>query len=334
MLSSKDLIDRGNISRATLNNYIKLGLLPKPQVMQPEGIASKARRIGYFPDAALSAIQEIDRRKRGGDRMDQIVRDLAGHVSASENPKQPAALPASMVPPTPTARKAPAIDAAPRFSAMTALVAGLQDGDRIRAELPGPEYFELIVQIGTEADRLFDKFGAARGATGDDRWIGYFLPHAGGHYLLDAVLCGQELLARMAAIDDGWRQRKGWLNSLRLNIGLDAGEEWVGADAGADRHAAVPGAVPRRATAMSNVAADGTMWATKQVTDKLLGERDKLVQFGIYCSDTEGGEIFVPASYARLQDIIEPDDPRYISFADSGDLPVTQILEVQAPPSV
>ena len=82
---------------------------------------------------------------------------------------------------------------------------------------------------------------------------------------------------------------------------------------------------------MSNVAADGTMWATKQVTDKLLGERDELVQFGIYCSDAEGGERFVPASYARLQDLIDPDDPRYISFADSGDLPVTQILDVAAP---
>ena len=225
MLSSKDLIDRGNISRATLNNYIKLGLLPKPQVMQPEGTASKARRIGYFPEEALSAIQEIDRRKRGGTRMDQIVRELAGHVPAPEKPKQPAALPASMVPPTPAERSAPGIDDAPRLSPMTALVAGLQDGDRIRAELPAPEFFELMVQIGAETDRLFDKYGAARGATGDDRWIGYFLPRASGHYLLDAMLCGQELLARMAAIDDGWRERKGWLNSLRLNIGLDAGEE-------------------------------------------------------------------------------------------------------------
>ncbi|MDG2482333.1 MAG: hypothetical protein P8Q36_15910 [Alphaproteobacteria bacterium] len=59
MLTSKELIEQAGISRATLNNYIALGLLPKPEVMAPEGGDSKARRIGYFPDEAVTVLERV-----------------------------------------------------------------------------------------------------------------------------------------------------------------------------------------------------------------------------------------------------------------------------------
>lgn len=78
MISSKDLIEQSKISRATLNNYIQLGLLPKPEV---RGLSSKTgsgpRLLGYFPASVVHRIDEIRQLKREGLSMDDIVRYMA-----------------------------------------------------------------------------------------------------------------------------------------------------------------------------------------------------------------------------------------------------------------
>ncbi|MEY3288527.1 MAG: hypothetical protein RLZZ419_769, partial [Pseudomonadota bacterium] len=61
MISSKALIDQTGISRATLNNYIQLGILPKPVVQSLAGHADEggARLLGFFPDDALDRVQAV-----------------------------------------------------------------------------------------------------------------------------------------------------------------------------------------------------------------------------------------------------------------------------------
>jgi adenylate cyclase len=88
MISSKELLDRTGISRATLNNYIAMGLLPRPLVSSPVAdIPSKARQIGYFPDSAVERVLEIQRLKREGYTMSQIVARLVGEEAV--HPEQP-----------------------------------------------------------------------------------------------------------------------------------------------------------------------------------------------------------------------------------------------------
>jgi class 3 adenylate cyclase/DNA-binding transcriptional MerR regulator len=77
MLSSKDLIEQTGISRATLNNYISLGLLSRPTVLNPGGGADAPRQLGFFPDDSIERIQEIQRLKRAGASMAEIVARLA-----------------------------------------------------------------------------------------------------------------------------------------------------------------------------------------------------------------------------------------------------------------
>ena len=89
MISSKDLLEQSGISRATLNNYIQLGLLPKPEVKSvAQKNSSGPRLLGYFPPAALVRIDEIRQLKREGLSMDDIAQFLAGKamddVEASE----------------------------------------------------------------------------------------------------------------------------------------------------------------------------------------------------------------------------------------------------------
>jgi len=72
MLSSKDLIEQTGISRATLNNYINLGILSKPIVQTAGGETRGARILGYFPDWSLERIELVRQLKAEGLTMADI----------------------------------------------------------------------------------------------------------------------------------------------------------------------------------------------------------------------------------------------------------------------
>jgi class 3 adenylate cyclase/DNA-binding transcriptional MerR regulator len=78
MITSKKLIEQTGISRATLNNYIGLGLIIKPEVKR---IAVKPgdalTTIGYFPDWTLDKIKQIQLLKQQGISMNAICQQLS-----------------------------------------------------------------------------------------------------------------------------------------------------------------------------------------------------------------------------------------------------------------
>ncbi len=73
MLTSRQLMKRAGISRATLNNYIQSGILPKPVVKKSEPEDGGAPRIGYFPLSALEIIERVRVLKKRGMKMAEIV---------------------------------------------------------------------------------------------------------------------------------------------------------------------------------------------------------------------------------------------------------------------
>lgn len=79
MLNSKELLEKTGISRATLNNYIALGIVPRPEVLPPEPQDGAAPRIGYFPEETAQRIAEIQRLKHEGWSMSRI----AAHFGAA-----------------------------------------------------------------------------------------------------------------------------------------------------------------------------------------------------------------------------------------------------------
>ena len=83
LLTSKDILEKTGISRATLNNYIARGFLPKPIVSRPEVSGSGPRQIGHFSPEVLARIELIQQWKRGGISMDEIGLRLA---STNPNP--------------------------------------------------------------------------------------------------------------------------------------------------------------------------------------------------------------------------------------------------------
>ena len=85
MLSSKELMELGGISRATLNNYIQMGLLPKPEI-KATATGVRATRIGYFPAEAIEIISEIANLKKQGMAMEAIVSTLAPDSPPGKTP--------------------------------------------------------------------------------------------------------------------------------------------------------------------------------------------------------------------------------------------------------
>lgn len=76
MLTSRQLMKRAGISRATLNNYIASGILPKPVVKKSEPGAGRAPRIGHFPLSTLRTIERVGALKKQGLRMADIVSEI------------------------------------------------------------------------------------------------------------------------------------------------------------------------------------------------------------------------------------------------------------------
>jgi adenylate cyclase len=72
-VSSLDIIKRTGISRATLNNYIRMNLLPRPVVKRPEERSVRARMLGYFPESVIDSIIRIKELKKQGHSMDTIA---------------------------------------------------------------------------------------------------------------------------------------------------------------------------------------------------------------------------------------------------------------------
>ena len=73
LLTSTELMQRTGLSRATLNNYIALGILPKPLVKRPRSGRARTARMGHFPSSVLDTIDRVNELKKQGHTMADVV---------------------------------------------------------------------------------------------------------------------------------------------------------------------------------------------------------------------------------------------------------------------
>jgi len=99
MLDSKQLIEITGISRATLNNYVAMGILPSPEVRPPQGGSSRATRLGYFADEAVDIIQQVQQLKKEGLSMAQIAEQIGSQRAAGHDEMEAKAAHSSATPP-------------------------------------------------------------------------------------------------------------------------------------------------------------------------------------------------------------------------------------------
>lgn len=86
-MTSKSLLEKTGISRATLNNYINLGLIVKPEVKRVALYDGGAlTTIGYFPDWTLERIKQIQLLKQQGLPISAICQQLNANGNSIHPP--------------------------------------------------------------------------------------------------------------------------------------------------------------------------------------------------------------------------------------------------------
>ena len=89
LITSKEIIEKTGISRATLNNYIKMGILPKPIVRRPGPEQKGVKQIGYFPTSVLENILKVKLLKQQGNSMEDIALQFQESLPVDQKDERP-----------------------------------------------------------------------------------------------------------------------------------------------------------------------------------------------------------------------------------------------------
>lgn len=220
----------------------------------------------------------------------------------------------------------------PYLTDLVVLVADLQSSMQICAELPPEEYFQLINDIWQAMEPKLRKYFATHGKHVGDGLVCYFFPQPDSDYLMNAINCSLEMKEVMLEVSRKWRNKKNWLNELKLNIGMHEGQEWFGSyQTPTHIEFNVLGDTINMAARLSDLARDGSIWLTKNLIGKLSRQARETVKYGVARRNLEGGDIFVPETFSRVTNLIDLNDVRYEKFKDIAVLPVAEVIDVRAP---
>ena len=218
----------------------------------------------------------------------------------------------------------------PTLTDLAVLVADLQESVKICSELPPEEYFELINQIWSAAGAVFRKYYGTHGKHVGDGMVYYFFPQPDCSYIMNAVICAQELKGVMSRISKDWQLRKKWSTELYLNTALNEGQEWLGTFQTATTvEFAVLGDTINHTARLSDFARHGTVWATKNFLGRIPANERPRVKFGIHRAGPDGQHTFVESTYSRLGNLIDLSTGRHEKLKDISGLPVTEIVDVR-----
>jgi adenylate cyclase len=217
----------------------------------------------------------------------------------------------------------------PFLTPLAVVVADIQDSVKICAELPPEEYFELINDVWTAMEPLFRKYYATHGKHVGDGMVYYFFPQPDCNYLTNALHCAYEMQQTIGDVSRAWKARKNWGNDLLLNIGVDEGQEWFGTyQTPTHLEFTVLGDTINHVGRMSDFAREGSLWSSKRLLGRLTPDERADVQYGIKRQSELGEEIIVGSTYARINNLVDLDDPRNHKFNDIATMPVTEIINI------
>lgn len=217
----------------------------------------------------------------------------------------------------------------PYLTNLSVLVADLQDSMKICAELPPEEYFDLINQVWGAMEPALRKYSATRGKHVGDGIVYYFFPQPDSNASFNAIQCAHEMSRVMKEIDQEWRTRKRWANRLTLNFGLDEGQEWFGTyQTPTHIEFTVLGDTINRAARISDFARDGAIWVTKNLMGTLTSDERSKVHYGVRHAGTDADEILVTDTYARINNLVDLENPRFYKFQDIAVVPVTELFNM------
>jgi adenylate cyclase len=210
------------------------------------------------------------------------------------------------------------------------LAARLESELHLQTALPPSAYFDLINQIILGWHRCLREHGATPGRSYPEGTVGFFLeePEREHEHLFQSLLCAKALKGMIRKIDGEWKRRQSWNNTLRVNIGIHCGRDWIGMvpSPAAFEFTAV-GDTLVAAVELSEFSQKGAIWATKEVIENLSPFNRERVEFGIRLGLYEEG-FASPGLYSPLAALLGEDELKGKRLRSIGGLAVTEILDV------
>lgn len=361
-ISSVEIINKSNISRATLNNYIKMGILPHPHIKRPkDNTISKAKQMGYFPLSVLDTLDRIIQYKKEGRRMVEICKLLVEkpihsidgiqdseptndtgktffqkRVSGYGNESEELFTfdeihSGDNSLDTETKKDIRALLRQGTLSLLdfSVLVAEIQNTTKMCAELPPDEYIGIIRRIWKSMTLSFKKYFGIYGKHHGNGIVFYFIKNRNSSYLMNAVVCALELREMMKKLSHDWKMSNECFDDLYLNIGIGEGHEFLGAIPAAPAVEYISlGDSVNSARRLSDLARSGSIWTTKNFLNRLDEKYRRQIRYGIY-RRKQNRDVLVENIFSRVMDLVPQDDPKYSKYMDIWTLPVTEIQNLR-----
>lgn len=330
LISSLELQAKTGISRATMNNYIKMGIIPKPLIKKPNDKTIKAKKIGYFYDSALEAVNQVRLYKKEGRSMKEIavrffqttnephenddIVKKSNDMATGKNDRQ--AVYHGIIP----------LDT-PSFRKFAVLSACLNNSSRICAELPADIYFKILTQLRRITEEIFKKHHCIIKKNSGDKIICYFFKDIDNNYLINAISCAAGLRKRMININYELETNKEWLNNIFLNIGICEGEEYIGVISSPFTDEIITiGNSECYAISLCEAGEPGSILTTKNLINKMSEFEKQKIRYGIR-RKIDDSTITIENIFSRLMNLLPHDDSRYKKFTEIRELAVTEILD-------
>jgi class 3 adenylate cyclase len=189
------------------------------------------------------------------------------------------------------------------------------------------EYFELVNEVWAELDRIFRDHGGVLGRHPDEGLVSYFLPRRERSHVWDALTAAQEARVTMRLLSRRWQLRKGWDVELRMNTGIDEGQDWMGT-VGSAGGLRVLGEAADRAEQLSRFSRGGAIFVTRSLVGKLTADERRRLHFGVPRPGMDDAQARLLLSFARLQDLAPPGAEVPPGVAG---LAVTELLDLPIP---
>ena len=218
----------------------------------------------------------------------------------------------------------------PSHTPLAILAARLESELHLRSTLPPTEYFDLMNQFVSTSHQCCKDHGGIPGRTSQESIVCFFLaePDSQQDYLFRPLICGQSMQKMARTLDKHWKYKQAWSNTLRLNIAVHSGHEWLGTiPSPLAFEFTVLGDTLMETVRLGEFCQGGSIWASKKVIENLSSAHRERVEFGIRLGVYQE-QLVTPNIYSPVGELLSQSELEHRGLQEISNMVVTEIMDL------
>ena len=218
----------------------------------------------------------------------------------------------------------------PSHTPLSILAARLESELHLRSTLPPTEYFDLMNQFILTSHQCCKDHGGIPGRSSQEGIVCFFLaePDSQQDYLFQPLICGQAMQKMVRILDRQWKYRQTWSNTLRLNIAIHSGHEWLGTiPSPLAFEFTVVGDTLTEAVKLGEFCQGGSIWVSKKVIENLSSSQRERVEFGIRLGVYQE-QLVTPNIYSPVGELLSRSQLESRGLQEISNMVVTEVIDL------